>query len=216
MIWSDFLNQVLEITSHFNIKIAVILFLFCTLGEMGMSFPYVLETIWLLAGYNLAHHSLSLSDLLLIWCVAQAGRQTGSAVLYHTGVLSMIPLKKFYKKFIEPRMPKRQFIPSGITKHIADPSPLTVAMGRLTGLRIPMALAMSAKKKLFQLALGVVISSIIWDGIYIVIGVTVGKVVKTENIVLFTVGGLTALYILVLTVRYLKQKRSSRAKPAQT
>ena len=215
MNWSGFLNQALEITSYFNIKIAVTLFLVCTLGEIGMGIPYILETIWLLAGYNLAHHTLNLFDLLLIWFVAQAGRQTGSAGLYYSGVLGLAPLKNLYKRFIEPRIPKKQFIPSGVVKHFTNPSPLSVGIGRLLGLRIPMALAMSAKKRLPNLALGVVISSIIWDGTYIVIGLTVGTVVKTEHIVLYTVGALTALYALVLSTRLLIQKRSAKSKPVQ-
>lgn len=215
MSWSGFLSQALEITSQFNFKIAIILYLLCAIGEIGFSIPYILETIWLLAGYNLAHHTLSLNDLLYIWLVAQAGRQSGSVVLYYSGVLGLAPLKKLYKRFIEPRLPKKQYVPAGITKHLTNPTPFSIAIGRLLGLRLPLALAMSAKRKLANLALGVIISSVIWDGIYLIIGITVGKVVKTEWIVVYSVVGLTALYILVLLIRYWVQKRSTRHKPVQ-
>jgi membrane protein DedA with SNARE-associated domain len=213
MNWADFLNQALQITSAFNFKIAIILYLLCAIGEIGFGIPYILETIWLLAGYNLAHHTLSFYDLLLIWLVAQAGRQSGNVVLYYSGVAGMIPLKKFYKRFVEPRMPKRQFIPTGLAKHLTNPSPISIGLARLLGLRLPMALAMSARHKLSNLVLGVIISSLIWDGIYIIIGITVGNVLKTEYVVVYSVGGLTVLYISVLAIRYWLQKRSTKNKP---
>jgi hypothetical protein len=215
MSWTGFLNQALTITSTFNLKIAIILYLLCAVGEIGFGLPYILETIWLLAGYNLAHHTLGLTDLLLIWLVAQAGRQSGSLVLYYSGVLGMIPLKKLYKRFIEPRLPKKQFIPSGLTKYLTNPSPLTIGLARLLGLRVPMALATSARNKLSNLILGVIISSIVWDGIYIIIGITVGNIIKTEWMVIYSVGGLTVLYISILTIRHFYQKRAARNKATQ-
>lgn len=199
------LSQALEITGAFNFKIAIILFLLCSIGEIGFALPYILETIWLLAGYQLGTHQLSVIDLAKIWLVAQAGRQTGSLVLYYSGVLGMRPLKRFYKRFIEARLPKRQFIPAGLAKRLTNPSPFSIAAGRLIGLRIPMALTVSARHKLANLALGVLLSSIIWDGIYLVIGSTLGpKVVpEPQYVLLYSVGGLTALYLLIISLRLL-------------
>lgn len=214
---SGLLSQALEITSTFNLKIAIILFLLCSIGEIGFALPYILETIWLLAGYQLASGALPPWDLFEIWLVAQAGRQTGSFVLYYSGVLGMAPLKRFYKKYVEPRLPKRQFIPPSIAKRITNPSPFSVAVARLVGLRIPMALTMSARQRLSHLALGVLISSIIWDGLYLIIGGTVGpKVVpKPQYMLLYSLAGLTILYLIILGVRYLLRLRSQKKKPAQ-
>jgi membrane protein DedA with SNARE-associated domain len=212
---SGLLSQALEITSTFNPKIAIVLFLLCSIGEIGFALPYILETIWLLAGYQLALGSLSITDLLLIWLVAQAGRQTGSLVLYYSAVLGLSPLKKFYKKYIEPRLPKRQIIPPAIVRGITNPSAFSVAMGRLIGLRVPMAITMGASHRLFHLALGVLLSSIVWDGIYIVVGRTVGStmVPKPQYMLIYSLGGLTGLYLATLGVRYLWRKRSSKRKP---
>jgi membrane protein DedA with SNARE-associated domain len=211
------LSQALEITGAFNFKIAIILFLLCSIGEIGFALPYILETIWLLAGYQLGIHQLSVIDLAKIWLVAQAGRQTGSLVLYYSGVLGMRPLKRFYKRFIESKLPKRQFIPAGLAKRLTNPSPFSIAAGRLIGLRIPMALTVSARQKLANLALGVLLSSIIWDGVYLVIGSTLGpKVVpEPQYVLLYSVGGLTALYLLIISVRLLiKYLRSHSKKTA--
>lgn len=210
------LSQALTITSTFNLKIAIILFLLCTIGEIGFGLPYILETIWLLAGYQLIRGNppLPLSDLVLIWMVAQAGRQTGSLVLYYSGLLGAAPLKKFYRRFLQSRLPRRQIIPSGIAKYLNNPSPFSVAAGRLVGLRVPMALTMSARRKLVNLALGVLISSVIWDGIYLAIGSTIGAAVvpKPHYMLFYSLGGLTAFYLIILGARYLLRLLSVRKK----
>jgi len=205
MNWTDLLSRATEITSNFNLEISIILFLLCSIGEVGFALPYILETIWLLAGYQLTQGTLQPVDLLLIWLVAQAGRQTGSLALYFSGRLGMLPLKKIYKKYVEPRMPKRQIIPAWAAKRIKNPSPFSVAIGRLVGLRVPMALAMSAVHKLPHLALGVILSSIIWDGAYLIIGATVGTagssiVSEPQYMLLYSLGGLTAVYLITLGV----------------
>jgi hypothetical protein len=57
------LSQVLDITSSLNPRIAIILFILCSIGEIGFALPYVLETLWLMAGYQLAQGTLSTLDL---------------------------------------------------------------------------------------------------------------------------------------------------------
>jgi hypothetical protein len=212
MDWSGLLSQALGITSTFNPKIAILLFLLCVVGEIGFALPYILETIWLLAGYQLARGALSPVDILLIWLIAQAGRQTGSLVLYFSGVYGLPPLRRFFKRFIEPRMPKRQIIPSNLARSLADPSPFSIASARLVGLRIPIALLMSARQRLFPLVLGVLISSIVWDGAYLIVGSLVGATVATQpvNMLLYSLGGLTVLYLIVLSIRYLIRSRVHR------
>jgi membrane protein DedA with SNARE-associated domain len=212
------LSQVLEITSNFNPKIAIILFLLCSIGEIGFALPYILETVWLMAGYHLATGILSISDLLLIWLVAQAGRQTGSLVLYFSAMLGLNPLKKFYKKHIAHRLPKRQIIPPAIARSLTHPSAFSVAIGRLVGLRVPLAITMGASQRLLHLSLGVLMSSIVWDGIYIVVGRTVGSAVimKPQYMLWYSLGGLTALYLIVLGLRFLWRRRSSKKSPPKT
>jgi membrane protein DedA with SNARE-associated domain len=79
-----------------------------------------------------------------------------------------------------------------------------------------MALTMSAKQKLSNLALGVLLSSIVWDGIYLIVGRTVGSVLpKTQYMLLYSLGGLTVLYVSTLAVRYLLRSRYRRKKLAQ-
>jgi membrane protein DedA with SNARE-associated domain len=203
----SFLLQVLQITNDFNLQLAVILFLFCFIGEAWVGIPYVLETIWLLSGYQAAKNPAFASDLVMIWLVSQSGRQVGSVVLYFSGVIGLTPIKKFYKRFIESRLPKKQIIPSPIKRLLTRPSFISVALGRLIGMRIPMAMLMSANRKFAQLALGVVTASILWDGAYILIGMLVGPVVENKQMMLvYSVSGLTILYLITLAVRFIRNK----------
>ncbi|MBN1189815.1 MAG: hypothetical protein JXA46_08685 [Dehalococcoidales bacterium] len=209
---AELVSQALEITSNFNPGIAVILFLMCSIGEIGFALPYILETVWLLAGYNLASGSLSFTDLLFIWLVAQAGRQTGSLVLYFSALLGFGPLKKFYKKHIESRLPRRQIVPPAVAWSVTHPSAFSVAIGRLIGLRVPMAITMGANRRLLHLSLGVLLSSVIWDGIYLIVGRTVGSAIvpKPQYMFLYSLGGLTGLYLFILSVRLLWRRRLSK------
>jgi membrane protein DedA with SNARE-associated domain len=205
----NFLSQAVQITSSFSWHIAVILFLLCFIGEAWIGIPYVLETVWLLSGYQLAIRPSFFTDLILIWLVTQAGRQAGSLVLYYSGILGIAPLKKFYKKFVESRLPKKQIIPSFIKNLLTKPSVFSVAVGRLFGFRIPMAIMMSANRKLAKLSLGVLTASIIWDGIYIIVGRIVGPSLenKPQYMLLYSLAGLTLIYLLTLGTRIILRKR---------
>jgi membrane protein DedA with SNARE-associated domain len=209
----SFLGQVLEITGTFNPRIAVILFLLCAIGEVGFALPYVLETIWLLAGYNLAQGKSTPLDIVYIWLIAQAGRQTGNVALYYSGMLGMIPLRKLYRKYIEPRLPKKQILPPSLVKYFTNPSVFSIAVSRLIGLRIPAAVTMGARRKLLHLSLGVLLSSIVWDGVYLVIGRTVGNVLPDPiNMFWYSIASLTGIYLFTVGIRYLLRLRRSQKK----
>src|SRR5512137_2142899 len=106
MDWQGLLSQAVEITSTFNFKLALILYFLCAIGEVGAALPYILETVWLLAGSQLAQEQITIQEVLYLWLIAQAGRQTGSIVLYDSSMLGMMPRKKLYNKYIRPRLPK--------------------------------------------------------------------------------------------------------------
>jgi membrane protein DedA with SNARE-associated domain len=217
----NLIAQVLAITSTFNLKISIILFLLCAIGEVGFALPYILETIWLMAGYQLSQGNLSTLDVLYIWLIAQAGRQTGNVALYYSGMLGMIPLRKLYRKYIQPRLPKRQILPASFVRHITNPSPFSIAVSRLVGLRIPAAVTMGARHQLSYLSIGVLLSSIVWDGVYLVLGYTVGNVLPNPiNMFWYSVGGLTGIYLLTVGIRYLLRLRRTQKKtnnePAQS
>ena len=75
-------------------------------------------------------------------------------------------------------------------------------------LKIPITLTMSVRKNLRVLLVGAAISSVIWDSIYILIGVVVGSAeLKTWETVLYSIGVLTVIYSVIFLVRRLFFRR---------
>jgi hypothetical protein len=92
-------------------------------------------------------------------------------------------------------------------------SPFTIALGRLIGLATPLTVLMGIKKKYKMLFLGVIISSFIFDGIFLGVGLLVGKSTKVNQteMILLSLLGLTVFYLLVFAIRQLFKFMKTRA-----
>jgi membrane-associated protein len=198
-----FLSQVLQLTTSFDSRTAAFLFLLCAIGELGPSVPYVLESIWLLAGFQLGAGVLSPLNLLGLWLAAQAGRQTGSLALYGIARLGNSPISKLYHKFASSRFYPKASLNNKFFNRINLLSPFSIGYGRLRGLRFPLTIMLAFKKKLAAAMAGVLLSSLVWDAVYLILGATVGRTTALAPIqmLLFSVAGLTLLYLVVLIVR---------------
>jgi len=208
-------QEILSIAGTFDLKLIIFLFLICSIGEFGLfSIPYLLETIWLLSAYNLGSGVLAPYKMVLLWLVAQAGRQTGAILLYYLGQYGSMPLKKLYHRYFEASMSNRlssgsNSMPTRFFRRINYLSPFSIALGRLIGLRIPLTLTLGAKKQFKVLFVGVLLSSLVWDGIYILLGLAGGHTaLKPTQMLLYSLIGLTVLYIGTFTVRQLRQQLS--------
>lgn len=208
------IQEVLILAGTFNLKLVIFLFLVCSIGEFGLfSIPYLLETVWLLSGYNLITGALSPLHLVLLWCVAQAGRQTGAVVLYYLGRFGIVPLEKLYRRYFEASLSERlannNSLPLRLFRRMNHLSSFSVALGRLLGLRIPLTLTLGAKRQFTPLLFGVMLSSLAWDGIYISLGIAGGQaVLEPAEMLLYSLVGLTLLYVITFGVRYLKRRLS--------
>ena len=181
-IFVTFLQQTLSFSGWVDFRIVLFcFFLICVIGEFGVAVPLLLETAWTFAGYNLGSGTLSPLNLFLIWLAAQAGRQAGSFILYWLTRSGSVWLLKLYKKHFEKRMQRNKNFEKGLVDIISHLSPLSVALGRLVGLRFPLAMALGAQKRLLTLSLGVLLSSVIWDGIYITFGAIFGRTIQLES-----------------------------------
>jgi membrane-associated protein len=187
----------------------VLLFILCAIGEVGVSVPYVLESIWILCGFHLGSGALSPLHMMVLWLAAQAGRQLGAMGLYYIARFGMPALVAFYHKIHLDRIFNMLMSHSGVVSHINLTSPFTVAFGRFFGLRIPVVLIMAAKKCLAKHALGVLLSSIIWDGLYISIGIVFGSTVhiKPAYMLLISLSTLSVIYFLTFLVRIIIRRR---------
>ena len=199
------LQQIVSFTATLDPRMAVLLFVICAIGEFGLSIPYVLESIWLLVGYQLGHGVLSPLHLAGLWLAAQCGRQVGSMALYRVARFGTPSLTKFYNKLRLSRLFSRITNKSSAINHINLSSPFSVAYGRLFGMRIPMVLVLAVKRRLGMLSLGVLLSSIVWDAIYISLGIIFGSTVAIKPTYMFlaALAGITVIYLVTFIARML-------------
>ncbi|HAV10493.1 MAG TPA: hypothetical protein DCX22_02620 [Dehalococcoidia bacterium] len=197
MDFEAFLTEGLHLTGTFNPTIAIILFLICFIGEaFAFAIPYLLETTWLLVGYQFTRGILSPFHLLLLVMMTVAGREAGALFLYWLSSLGSKKLLEAIRRFTEKISLRNESAAKAFAK-INLLSSLSVATGRLFWLRVPLTLVLSVQRKLRVLALGVLISALIWDCSYIIIGAIFGTAVKLEPgyMILVFLSGLTVLYV---------------------
>ena len=201
----------------FNLQLVCLLFLLCLCGEILLaSVPYLLETVWLVAGYSLAAGTLSPFHLALLWLIAVLGRDSGVFLLFSATRLSSLPLTRLYQKYVQTRIKKfsanDNWFSRILQKLESYISPFTIALGRLLGLGTPLTVFLGVKNKYRVLFLGVVISSIIFDGIFMIVGIVVGAntMVKPEEMLLFSLIGLTVFYLIVFSIRQIFKYTKAR------
>jgi hypothetical protein len=198
-----FLSEIPQLTANLNLGTALLLFAICMLGEFLVAIPYVLESIWLLAGYHLGAGVLSPFSLIGFWLAAQMGRQTGNLTLYFVIRLSSSPLARIYRRITTWRFWPKVTSDNKLLSRINLTSPFSLAYGRLVGLRFPLLIMLALKKKLWAAMGGVLLSSLVWDTIYITLGATIGRTtaLKPVQMLLVSLAGLTLLYLVVFIVR---------------
>jgi membrane protein DedA with SNARE-associated domain len=209
-------QHIFNLAATFNPTLVIFLFLICLIGEFGASVPYLLETVWLLSGYNFGNGVLPFPDLVLLWIMAQVGRQIGAIMLYYLGQFGSMPLIKLYRKHFEASLSGRLLdsdaMPLNLFHRVNFLSAFSIALGRLFGLRIPLTLTMGVKKQLRTLLFAIVLSSLVWDGMYIFLGAVVGAnvVLKPTQMILYSLIGLTILYAVSFAIRRLLKLRASK------
>jgi membrane-associated protein len=209
------LQHVVAITATLDPRMALFLFVICAIGEFHISIPYVLESIWLLAGYQLGSGVLSPLHLVGLWLAAQLGRQVGAILLYRVGRFGTPSLVRLYEKLHLARLFAKITPKSGTSKNINIFSPFSVAYGRLFGMRIPVTLALAVKRKPRLLVLGVLLSSLAWDTVYISLGLIFGSTLAFKPVYMFlaSLAGLTIIYVVTYTVRRLLNRFRAAREP---
>jgi membrane-associated protein len=197
------LAQIVGFTATLDPRMAALLFVLCAIGELGGSIPYVLESIWLLVGYQLGAGVLSPFHMGALWLAAQCGRQVGAMALYRVGRFGTPSLVRLYHRLHLTRFFSRVTAKSGFFNRLNLASPFSVAYGRLFGMRIPVVLALAVKKKPGMLSMGVLLSSIIWDAVYVSLGIIFGSATAIKPVYMFlaSLAGLTVIYLVTFLVR---------------
>ncbi|MDD4860400.1 MAG: hypothetical protein PHR56_09430 [Dehalococcoidales bacterium] len=208
------LHQVVIFAGEFSPKLVIILFLVLAIGEFGIfSIPYLLETVWLLSGYNFSVGIITFPQLALLWLSALTGRLTGTLTLYFLSRLGALPLKRLYRKYSpsdSSKLADNSFPPFKFLRKLNLLSPFSVALGRLFWLRVPLTLTLAVMNRLKVLTLGVLVSSVILDGIYIVAGQVVGAhvVIRPAQMLLYSLICISTLYIAGIILKRLFTRRT--------
>jgi membrane protein DedA with SNARE-associated domain len=215
-----FLRGIVDFTATLDPRMALLFFVICCLGEIGISILFLLEFLWVNVGINVGAGKMPPWHLLGLWLCAQVGRQLGSMILYRIARFGMPALTRFYHKIRLDRFINKLIARSGPIARINIISPFSVAFARLIGGRFPMLLVMAAKKRFRTLALGIVLSSIVFDGLYICVGAIFGMTIEDIKqfnplyTVLVTIGLLALIYLVTFTIRFFIKRRQPR-EPAE-
>lgn len=209
--------QGLNLVGAFTPRIALLIFMLCFIGEgFIISIPFVYETVWLVAGYQLVSGVLPIPDLILLGVTAQLGRQAGALVLYFLSRRGTT----FFAKFIARRLPRKdpeEGTPLKILKKIDKISPFGVALGRLLWLRIPLTLLLGARRRLKTLMVGIVISGFIYEAVYVGLGAVVGTAKPdSSEVLIYFVAGLALLYSITFGVRLIFKAAKGRREVKET
>jgi membrane-associated protein len=201
-------QDILSIAGTFNIWLIISLFILCMINEAGLSIPYLMETIWILAGYHAISGAIPIYQVMLLWLTACSGRMLGAMILYRLLGLGSTWLmkiyRKFFGKFLDEKNTKDNSLAMRVMRRINLFSPFSVAFGRLIWLKIPMTILLTMRRQPKTLLLAIALSTAIWEGTYLVVGVIGGNThLKPGWFVLYSIGALTLIYGVMFIVRKL-------------
>ena len=217
-------QHILAFTGTFNGWLVLSVFIMFILGEFSISIPYVIETVWILVGYSVTTGTFSVFDLALLWFIGLIGREIGAMALYQIAGLGRGPIMKLYNrlfgKIISERLSEggsgTPSLPARLLRRINLLSPFSITFGRLIWLRVPLTIILSMRRQMKLVIESVALFSLVWDGIYILIGVIGGNAtVSPTRFILYSVIGLTILYTMFFIVRqtgewWLKRRERQR------
>lgn len=172
----EFLQQVpryLEAAASGGTGALTAIFLVLFLGEMGMPFPAIFQGVLLYAGLHIAQGDAQVVPLLLVTHVA---RQSGGGLVYALSRFLGTRFTRHYRPLVE-------FARSRMRTSILRPrlpASLAVTLGRLApGFLVPVSVISGTTRARYgSFALGVLLSAIVWDAIFIGLGAVMGKHVE--------------------------------------
>lgn len=146
------------------------LFLVSGLTEIGIPFPFILDTILIITGIQKGILSVKVG---LIMLSLLGGRVAGASIIYWLTRL----IGKVFINWIGRRFPFLQRRLDWLTAKLHRRAPIAVAIARLTpGLLTPSTVASGVICLRYSyLLLGIAISSVIADGALLILGFTTGR-----------------------------------------
>ena len=144
--------------------------------------------------------------------------------LYHIAGLGRGPIMRLYNRLFGKVISERlseggsstPSLPARLLRRINLLSPFSITFGRLIWLRVPLTIILSMRRQRKLVVESVALFSVVWDGIYLLIGVIGGNAtVSPTRFVLYSVIGLTVLYTIFFIARqagewWLKRRERQR------
>ena len=167
------------------------LFALAIVTDIGIPAPFILDTVLILTAYQSGPISM---PVLLTVLALFLGRQIGSGILY---LLSRL-LGKAFSRWLQRHFPILREGLDSLGKRLSRWALLAVVTGRLTPglLQITSVAAGTIRLRYYQFALGIALSSIIYDGILVLLGFIAAHSPKSQDIN-FTFWMLIAILIMV-------------------
>jgi membrane-associated protein len=212
-------QQILAYAGTLNIWLALAMFVLLILAEFSISPPYIMEGIWILVGYHAALGNLPVYQVIILMLIAVGSRMLGAIIFYNLAGLGRGPIMRIYDRLFgtlisarlsESNEGSRNLLVKFI-RRINLLSPFSVALGRLLWVRVPLTILLSMRRQLRTLLLAVILSSVVWDTTYILIGVIGGNAkLDSLHLILYSLIGLTVIYGGVFVARKVAEWRMSR------
>jgi membrane protein DedA with SNARE-associated domain len=167
------------------------LFALAVITDIGIPAPFILDTVLILTSYQSGPISM---PVLLTVLALFLGRQVGSGILY---LLSRL-LGKAFTGWLQKHFPALRQGLDSLGNRLSRWALLAVVTGRLTPglLQITTVAAGTIRLRYYQFALGIALSSLIYDGILVLLGFIAAHSPKSRDIN-FTFWMLIAILIIV-------------------
>ncbi|MDP2931214.1 MAG: hypothetical protein Q8O05_01795 [Chloroflexota bacterium] len=169
----DFIRQltaVLDITQGINLKVMLAVLILMVIGEVDLQIPLLIESIWLVIGYQSGANATALFNIIALFLIAQLGRQIGISSVYYLFQVINSPLSRFYMKRLQRNRYYQKFAQRESSYSARYLSLSTATLGMLTWLNMPIKAMLVIKRKLRTLLIGTLLSGAAFDVVYIVAG----------------------------------------------
>ena len=171
--FNDLVALAMNTVNQGDTRALLALFFMSALTEMGFPFPFIVDSVLIVTGYQNGLWSLSVARIVI---ALLAGRQLGAAVIYW---LSRFLGNRFIN-WLGKRFPKLLSGMVWLNTKLSRRAPLAVAIARLTpGLLTSSSVAAGCiRMRYYHFVLGIVLASVIADGSLITFGLATGYGLK--------------------------------------
>jgi membrane protein DedA with SNARE-associated domain len=165
MEWIDaIINQAMAAIGQGDLAAMVSLFFIVALTEMGVPFPFILDAALVFSSYQTGIISAQVGEVFLIVFL---GRQFGAAIIYWLTRL----LGSAFIHWMERRFPSIPSKLATVESKLGKQAIWAIAIARLSSLLTVASIAAGVLRlRYYKLAMGVALSSLIFDGALIILG----------------------------------------------